>query len=78
MALGLPVVSTNVGGVPFLVDDGKDGLLCEKGNAEDMTEKIMRIVASPEKSRDICTNARKKVESYDWEVVKDKWKGLLR
>ena len=78
MALGLPVVSTNVGGVPFLIDDGKDGLLCEKGNAEDMAEKIVQIVSSSEKSRDLCANARKKVESFDWDVVKKQWNELLK
>lgn len=78
MALGLPVVSTNVGGVPFLIDDGKDGLLCEKGNAEDLVRKVVQIVSSPEKSRDICANARKKVESFDWQVVKEQWKKVLK
>ena len=78
MALGLPVVSTDVGGVPFLIDDGKDGLLCEKGNAEDMVKKIVQIVSSSEKSRDLCANARKKVESFDWEVVKKQWNELLK
>lgn len=78
MALGLPVVSTNVGGVPYLIEDGKDGLLCEKGNAQDMAKKIIQLVSSPEKSKDICTNARRKVESFDWEVVKEQWKELLK
>lgn len=77
MALGLPVVSTNVGGVPYLIDDGKDGLLCEKGNAEYMAEKIIQIVSSPEKSKDICINARKKVETFDWSVVKEQWRIIL-
>lgn len=78
MALGLPVVSTSVGGVPYLIEDGKDGLLCEKGNAADMAEKIMQFVSAPEKSKEICDNARRKVESFDWEVVKKQWKDLLR
>ena len=78
MALGLPVVSTNVGGVPFLIEDGVEGLLCEKGDAKDMTEKIVQIVSSPAMSRDICANARKKVESFDWQVVKEQWKNVLK
>ena len=78
MALGLPVVSTNVGGVPYLIENGRDGLLCEKANAEDMAEKIIQLVSSPEKSKEICVNARKKVESFDWEVVKKQWKNILK
>ena len=30
MALGLPVVSTNAGGLPYLINNGKDGILIEK------------------------------------------------
>lgn len=78
MALGLPVVSTNVGGVPFLIDDGKDGLLCEKGNAEDMVRRIVHLISMPNNSVDICSNARKKVKSFDWEVVREQWKNILK
>lgn len=78
MALGLPVVSTNVGGVPFLIDDGIDGLLCEKGNAEDMVRRIVHLISMPNNSVDICSNARKKVKSFDWEVVREQWKNILK
>ena len=78
MALGLPVVSTNVGGVPFLIDEGKDGLLCEKGNAEDMVRRIVHLISMPNNTVDICSNARKKVKSFDWEVVKKQWNELLK
>ncbi len=78
MALGLPVVSTRVGGVPYLLEDGHDALLCEKGNATDMVEKIVHIISSPENSIQICSNARQKVEAFDWEVVKEQWKNLLK
>lgn len=78
MALGLPVVSTNVGGVPFLIDDGKDGLLCEKGNAEDMVQKIVRLISTPENTVEICTNARQKVEQFDWQVVREQWKNIIK
>ena len=36
MALGLPVVSTNVGGIPYLIEDGLDGLLVEPKNADEI------------------------------------------
>ena len=77
MALGLPIVSTNVGGVPFLIKDGKDGLLCEKGNPNDMVEKIVQIITNPLKTEEICNNARRKAESFDWETVKEQWEKVL-
>lgn len=78
MALGLPVVSTNVGGVPFLIDDGKDGLLCEKGNAEDMVRKVVLLISKPNNTIDMCSNARHKTEQFDWEVVREQWKNILK
>lgn len=77
MALGLPVVSTNVGGVPYLINNGEDGFLCEKDNAKDMAEIILRLLQSPETCMRICTSARKKVEAFDWKVVKEQWRGLI-
>lgn len=78
MALGLPVVSTNVGGVPFLIDDGKDGLLCEKGNAEDMVRKIVQLISMPNNTVELCSNARHKTEQFDWQVVREQWKSVLK
>lgn len=43
MILGMPIVATNVGGVPSLVEDGKEALLAESQNAKDLAEKIMKL-----------------------------------
>ncbi len=77
MALGLPVISTSVGGVPYLVDDGNSGFLVEKGNVEEMVSKIDYIINNQKEVFDIAVNARKQVESYDWEVVKKQWSEIL-
>lgn len=77
MALGLPVVSTNVGGIPFLLEDKKDALLVEKGNVQAMYKAIKLLIENPSLSSAIAQNARTKAESFDWEVVKEQWKALL-
>lgn len=43
MLLGVPVVCANVGGVPSMVKDGKEGLLFEKGNAKQLAEAVIKI-----------------------------------
>jgi len=78
MALGLPVISTNVGGVPFLLEDEKDALLVEKGDAQAMYKAIKSLIENPSLSFAIAQNARTKAETFDWEVVKEKWKELLK
>jgi len=37
MALGLTIVSTNAGGLPYLIDNNVDGILVEKNNSEQLT-----------------------------------------
>ena len=78
MALGLPVVSTNVGGMPYLIEDGKDGLLVEKNNVDAFVNAIQFIVNQPDHTKRLVFNARKKVETFDWQVVKNKWFELLQ
>ena len=78
MALGLPVVSTNVGGIPYLVEDGKEALLVDADDAEGMAQKILLLVDHPLKAVELAQNARKKVEGFDWENVKIAWVDLLK
>lgn len=77
MALGLPVVSTNVGGLPFLLEDGKDALLVNKGDAEAMYKSVKSLIDNTTLLSVIVDNARAKAASFDWENVKDKWLVLL-
>ncbi|WP_432410005.1 glycosyltransferase family 4 protein [Rasiella sp. SM2506] len=77
MALGLPVVSTNVGGLPYLIENETDGLLVVPEDAVSFTAAIERLLSSPQESEAMALAARKKVEQFDWEVVKHQWISLL-
>lgn len=77
MALGLPVVSTNVGGLPFLIDHEKDGILVPPNNAEVSVNAIIELLNDPLKVQEITRNARIKVEDFDWKNVKHSWIKLL-
>ena len=78
MALGLPVVSTNVGGLPYLIDAEKDGVLVPKNDSDAFVNAIDRLIAQPEFAKKLSVAARKKVEQFDWEVVKQKWDAVLQ
>lgn len=77
MALGLPVVSTRVGGLPYLIEDGEDGLLVASNHVTAMTEAIQKLLTDTDLVTKITSNARKKVEGFDWSVVREKWNELL-
>jgi glycosyltransferase involved in cell wall biosynthesis len=73
MALGLPVVSTNVGGLPYLLDHEKEALLVSPKNVDEFTQAIIRLLEDPSLAQQLSLQGRKKVEHFDWEVVKHQW-----
>ncbi|SDH03351.1 Glycosyltransferase involved in cell wall bisynthesis [Psychroflexus sediminis] len=73
MALGLPVVSTNVGGIPFLLEDEQDALLVNPDDVNSFTGAVSKLLNNPELAQKLSKNGREKVEQFDWEVVKEKW-----
>jgi glycosyltransferase involved in cell wall biosynthesis len=77
MALGLPVVSTQVGGIPFLIRHEQNGLLCPDGDVEYMSQQIIRLIDHPDLALQISQAGRLTAEAYDWECIKKKWEELL-
>lgn len=77
MACGLPVVSTNAGGLPYLLEDGHDALLVPSGDDRGMAEAVRRLLMDPELAARLSTNAREKVEGFDWSAVIPQWKQVL-
>lgn len=78
MALGLPVVSTNVGGIPYLIEDSKTGLLVNDNDTVDMTNKIVQLLQNENLTKDLSQNGRVLAESWGWENVKFFWQKLLQ
>lgn len=77
MANGLCVVSTNVGGMPYLLDDGFDGLLVEPGHALGMAKAVSRILSNPGFAKILSSNALMKARTHDWSEVLPKWEALF-
>ncbi len=78
MALGFPIVSTNVGGLPFLIEDGVDGLLVDKNDDKMMSEKIDNLLTNPALCKTLSTHARAKADTYDWNVIKGQWDNIIK
>jgi len=77
MALGLPSVSTNVGGIPFLIENGSDGVLVPPNAPDLFADAISELLSNADITNRMALNARKKAESFDWQQVKHSWISLL-
>ena len=73
MALGLPVVSTNVGGMPYLIEHDVDGILVAPNEPQVMSSEIISIINNSERRTVLVENARKKAEKFDWNHIKLLW-----
>jgi len=77
MACGLCIVSTNVGGIPYLLEDNHDALLVPPNDPHAMTNAVQRLLTEPELAERLSRNARKKAEQFDWSVILPQWETLL-
>lgn len=59
MALGMPCIATNIGGIPSLIEDGENGLLTEAGNVNELAKKIILLLENNDLAKIIGLNARK-------------------
>ncbi len=76
-ACGLPVVSTNVGGLPFLISDGENGLLVENENAAEMAEAVKLLLEDAELAQRISRGGRALAERSGWQSVRAEWEKLF-
>lgn len=77
MACGLLIVSTNVGGLPYLLEDGEDALLVPPNDPEAMAAAVRRVLTESGLAERLSRNARRKAESFDWSNVLPMWRDLL-
>lgn len=78
-ACGLPVVTTNAGGIPFIVRDGENGLLVEAGDHEALGRAALRVLEDPESAALRADAARQEcLERYTWPAVRREWEALYR
>ncbi|QQS35530.1 MAG: glycosyltransferase [Ignavibacteriales bacterium] len=63
MALGKPVIATNGGGTPEIVEDGVTGFLVDEDSSEQLTEKIQYLLNQPELRKSMGEAGRKKVKN---------------
>jgi glycosyltransferase involved in cell wall biosynthesis len=69
MAIGLPIVSTNVGGVPWIVSNAKNGLLSEFGNIDLFAENIIELIRDTELQKEFELNNKEQSLKFNWKTI---------
>ncbi|AKG24002.1 glycosyltransferase [Calothrix sp. 336/3] len=64
MAMGLPVIATQHGGIPELVEDNTSGFLVREKDTSAIADRLMYLIQHPEKCQEMGKNGRKHVEKY--------------
>jgi len=72
-ASGLPVVSTEAGGVPAMIAHGRHGLLAPLGDYEALAAHVLTLLDRPDYARRLARAAHECCEAWTWTGVRDEW-----
>ncbi|PDS24910.1 glycosyltransferase family 4 protein [Flavobacterium branchiophilum] len=78
MSLGLVVVSTNVGGIPYLINHQETGILVNKNDVDEMVFQIYNLLNNSILYQKIAHNAQLSASQFYWGEVKYKWFEILK
>ena len=76
MASGVPIVSTDVGGISYLVEHGVSAMLVQPGQAAEMAAHALRVLADPMLAAGMRTAGLELARRYTWPVVRERLFGV--
>lgn len=78
-ASGTPVVSTDAGGIPYIVRNGENGLLVAREDHIALAASAIRLLRDPALAERLSDAARQEcLMKYQWPVVRDQWVALYQ
>jgi L-malate glycosyltransferase len=76
-ACGLPIVATNVGGMPYLILNRQDGILVQSEDHEAMADACFELLFNRELAATLSRNGRERAAALTWDRVKPFWEDAL-
>jgi len=73
MSAGVPIVTTDAGGIPYMVKNGESALITQIGNWSEMAELAVKVLGDPGLYALLSANGRQNVKRYRWESVRQLW-----
>lgn len=77
MASGLPVVSTNVGGMPFLIEDRVNGILVPPRDPDAMASAVLELLDDSAMAVALTDHAIELVRGFSWKSSRHKWAAVF-
>lgn len=75
--VGLPIVTTAVGELPYLWEDGNTAMFTPVNNPGSIADAVRSILTEPELAGRLSANARYKAEQFDWSMILQQWEKLF-
>jgi len=77
MASGLPIISSDVGGIPEIINEDYNGLLYNYGDSDTLSKKIIKLLNNQSLLNKFSKNSLELCDQYAWENVKKYWYKIL-
>ncbi len=78
MAMGRPVIASDVGGLSFLVEDGVTGYHVPSRDPEALAERMYELLTNPSCRDEMGRAARQSAEQFDWSIIAGRMVALYR